>query len=106
MQGIEHKVLSKKQICQYKSFPFTNTSIVICKIIVGTGKALLCKGAVSEADWGIRCNTIPPSALRAATSLCTREALHPCRKGERYTMKATGIVRRVEARVIITQKCL
>ena len=33
--------------------------------------------------------TIPPSALRAATSLCTREALRPCRKGERY-MKATG----------------
>jgi len=26
-------------------------------------------------------------------------------KGERYTMKATGFVRRVEARVIITQKC-
>jgi len=55
----------------YKSPYFTNNSIVICKIIVGT-----------------------------------REALHPCRKGERYTMKATGIVRRVEARVIITQKCL
>ena len=32
-------------------------------------------------DWGIvthRYITIPPSALRAATSLCTREALRCC----------------------------
>ena len=39
------------------------------------------KGAVSEADWGIvrfRHITIPPSRLRRATSLGSREALTCC----------------------------
>ena len=47
-------------------------------------KAPLCKGGWQKSvifDWGIvtyRYNTIPPSALRAATSLYTREALGCC----------------------------
>ena len=47
-------------------------------------KAPLCKGGWQKSlisDWGIvlcRYATIPPSRLRRATSLCTREALGRC----------------------------
>ena len=46
-------------------------------------KAPLCKGGWQKSlisDWGIvlcRYATIPPSRLRRATSLCTREAFRP-----------------------------
>ena len=58
-----------------------------------------CQGAPStQADVGHR-----NRAMTARGSMYLSRPLQ-IGKGERY-MKATGIVRRVEARVIITQKC-
>ena len=73
---------------QYKSSPFTNNSIVICKIIVGAGA----HDSPSYDDGNV---------------IAGRRGRRPLqmRKGDR-NMKATGIVRRVDdlGRIVIPKE--
>ena len=69
---------------RYNLLSFTDTNSVICKIIVGRGLA--------------------PAEKTNAPNGGSKPTPYDVNEGDR-NMKATGIVRRVEARVIITQKC-
>ena len=78
---------------KYKSPEFTDTNSVICKKIVGGLASLFEGGGICEAnDGGSVVCTIghsPSHGLRRASPL-NEGAKGCCRKGERYTMKATG----------------
>ena len=70
---------------KYKSSPFTNNSIVICKIIVGRG--------------------FTPAAKQMHQNGGSKPPPYDVNEGERY-MKATGIVRRVDdlGRIVIPKE--
>ena len=85
---------------------FTDTNSVICKIIVGGLASLFEGGGICEANDGgsvvLKKGHSPRHGLRRASPLSEGAT----RKGERYTMKAAGIVRRVDdlGRIVIPKE--